>query len=265
MDRSFLSDEQTIKASRDFVCIRTATYEDKKEALYLKLTFVGRAGGDLRNFGYCILSPDGKTKLRRSNRGPNFVYANSKAMAADLRQIARQYSGKKTAKELNPTVPQMKSVRLGINVASCDGLPSVIVVGKNQKEVDRLNKKLSEVIWNEELAGKFIYASTTHLDDLKIVSGAKSKTGILLIEPDAYGMKGRLIKAIDTNVSSDELKKTLANAADTFKRNLKSHGSHVRYGRQNGEIWKTEVPVPNRRRSRNRRPSGEVRGRGDQR
>jgi len=263
MDRSFLSDEQTIKASRNFVCIRTATYEDTNEALFLKSTFLGRAGGELRNFGYCILSPDGKRKLRRSDRGPNFVYANSKAMAADLRQIARQYSGKKTAKELNPTVPQMKSVRLGINVASCDGLPSVIVVGKNQKEVDRLNKKLSEVIWNEELAGKFIYASTTHLNDLKIISGATSKAGILLIEPDAYGMKGRLIKAIDTDVSSDDLKKALSNAADTFKRTPKSHGTHVRYGRQTGEIWKTEVPVPNR--SRNRRPAGELGGRRDQR
>ena len=89
MDRSFLSDEQLIKASRDFVCIRTATYEDKTEAIFLKSTFLGRAGGDLRNFGFCILSPDGKRQLRRSNRGPNFTYANSKEMVADLRQIAK--------------------------------------------------------------------------------------------------------------------------------------------------------------------------------
>lgn len=170
-------------------------------------------------------------------------------MAADLRQIATRYSGKATARESNPTVPQMKSVRLGINVASCDGLPSIVVVGKTQEEVDRLNKKLSDVIWDEELAGKFIFASTTNLNDLKIVSGVKSNTGILVIEPDAYGMKGRLIKAIDAGVSSNDLKSTLSNAADTFNRNLKSHGSHVRYGRRNGETWKTEVPVPERRRS----------------
>ena len=259
MDRSFLSDEKTIKASRDFVCIRTATYEDQKETLFLKSTFLRRAGGELRNFGYCVLSPDGKTKLRRSDRGPNYVYANSKAMAADLRQIASRYLGKPTSKESNPTVPRMKSVRLGINVASCDGLPSIVVVGNTQEEVDRLNKKLSHVIWDEELAGKFIYASTTNLNDLKIVSGVKSSTGILVIEPDVYGMKGRLIKAIDADVSSDDLKSTLSNAADTFKRNLKSHGSHVRYGRRNGEIWKTEVPVPNRRRSTFRGSSGRER------
>ncbi|MEK6235691.1 MAG: hypothetical protein N2C14_13360, partial [Planctomycetales bacterium] len=80
MDRSLLSDEQVVQASRDFVCIRAATYEDKAEAEFLKATFVGRPGGELRNFGYCVLSPDGKRQLRRSNRGPNFVYADSKEM-----------------------------------------------------------------------------------------------------------------------------------------------------------------------------------------
>jgi len=265
MDRSFLSNEQTIKASRDFVCIRTATYEDKQEAVFLKSTFLGRSGDELRNFGFCILSPDGKTQLRRSNRGPNYVYANSNAMAADLRQIARRYSGKATAKDANPSVPQMKSVRLGINVASCDGLPSVVVVGESQEQVDRLNAKLSDVIWDERLAGKFIYASTTRRDDLKIVFGAKPRTGILVIEPDAYGVRGRLIKAIDADVSSDNLKNMLSRAADTFTRNSKSHGSHVRYGRQNGKIWKTEVPVPNRRRSTNRRANSQGRRRSDQR
>lgn len=254
MDRRFLSNEQIIKVSRDFVCIRTATYEDKQEAVFLKSTFLRRAGGELRNFGYCILSPDGKTKLRRSDRGPNFVYANSDAMAADLRQIAAQYSGKPQARESNPTVPRMKSVRLGINVASCDGLPSVVVFGKNQEEVDALNKKLSHVIWGEDLVGKFIFASTTNPDDLKIVSGVKSESGILVIEPDAYGMKGRLINAIDADVSSDELKKSLSHAAATFTRNSKSHGSHVRYGRRFGEIWKTEVPVPDLRSRRLRNP-----------
>jgi len=259
MDRSFLSDENTIKASRDFVCIRTVTYEDKTEANFLKSTFMGRTGGDLRNFGFCILSPDGKRQLRRSNRGPNFAYANSREMAADLRQIANQYSAKTTGKESNPALPQMKSVRLGINVASCDGLPSVVVAGRNQSEVDWLNQKLSAVIWNEELAGRFIYASTTNLNDLNIVTGARGKTGILVIKPDAYGMKGELIGVIDADVSKEKLETSLAFAADKFIRRSKSHGTHVRNGRRTGQIWETEVPVPDRTRSFNRGGNGQTR------
>ena len=247
MDRSFLSDKELIKTSRAFVCIRTATYEDKQEAEFLKWAFLGRSGGELRNFGYCILSPNGKTQLRRSVRGPNFAYANSYAMVADLRVIAKQYLGKKTVKESSQTVPQMKSVRLGINVASCDGLPSVIVIGKNQTEVDQLNKKLSSIIWDEELAGKFIYASTTNPDDLGIVYGTKTKNGILVVKPDPYGLKGQVIKVINRDVSEKDLKDALSQAANAFMRNSKIHGQHVRNGRQSGKIWKTEVPVPNRR------------------
>ncbi|GIT30239.1 MAG: hypothetical protein Ct9H300mP1_22850 [Planctomycetaceae bacterium] len=148
----------------------------------------------------------------------------------------------------------MKSVRLwGINVASCDGLPSVVVFGKNKKDVDQLNSKLSGVIWDETLAGKFIYASTTKFADLKMVSGATMKPGILVIEPGVYGMSGRMIKMIGASVSRQDLKRDLVVAADTFTRRSKSHGLHVRNGRRGGKTWKTEVPVPNRVRSRRRK------------
>lgn len=256
MDRSFLSGDRLIKASRDFVCIRTATYEDKEEAAFLKKTFASRPGATLRNFGFCILSPDGRQKLRRSDRGPNFVYANSAAMAADLRKISAQYRSKTTGNESKPKLPQMKDVRLGINVASCDGLPAVVVVGKNQQEVDQYKAKLSGVIWGEDLAGKFIYSSTSNSNDLRIVSGAAAKTGILIIRPDTFGIKGQLITAIDPNVSDEELKTSLAYAANTFRRNSKTHGTHVRNGRRTDTFWETEVPVPDRNRFRGRGAGG---------
>lgn len=250
MDRSFLSDKELINVSRSFVCIRTATYEDKQEAEFLKWAFVGGSGGELRNFGYCILSPDGKTQLRRSVRGPNFIYANSWAMVAELQEIAERFPAEKRVNDPSRSVPQIKSVRLGINVASCDGLPSVIVIGKNQPEVDQMNKKLSSVIWDEELAGKFIYASTTNPDDLGNVSGTKTKNGILVIKPDPYGLKGQVIKVINRDISEKELKNALSHAANAFTRDSKIHGQHVRNGRQSGKIWKTEVQVPDRVRTR---------------
>ena len=254
-----MSNKQLIKTSRDFVCIRTATYEDKREAGFLKWAFLRSPAADLRNFGFCILSPDGKRQLRRSLRGPNYVYENSAAMAADLELIARQFSRKTTKSESDRAVPRMKSVRLGINVASCDGLPSVVVFGKGKREVDQMNLKLSGVIWDEALAGKFIYASTTKFADLKIVLGATLKTGILVVEPDIYGTKGRLIKLIDASVSEQDLKRDLVDAADTFIRRSKTHGLHVRNGRRDGKTWKTEIPVPKRTRVRKRSAPGRQR------
>ena len=150
MDGSLLSDAGVIEASRSFVCIRTATYEDREEADFQKATFFG-GEGDLRNFGYAILAPDGKRKLKRSRRGPNFVYRDAKDMAADLRRLAEPYRKSANANKKSTALPAMKSVRLGLNVASCDGLPSVIVVGHDQRELDQLHKQLSDVIWDDAM------------------------------------------------------------------------------------------------------------------
>ena len=247
-----MSNKQLIKISREFVCIRTATYEDKREAGFLKWAFLRSPTEELRNFGYCILSPDGKRKLRRSVRGPNYLYPNSGAMVADLQRIARQFSPKTTTSSPRPAVPRMKTVRLGINVASCDGLPSIVVFGTGPREVGRMNAKLGGVIWDTALAGKFIYSSTTKSSDLKIVAGATRRSGILVIEPDAYGLTGRLIKRIDAGVSQEDLKSELIAVANSFTRRSKTHGLHVRNGRRSGQLWKTEVPVPQRVRTRGR-------------
>ena len=69
MDRSFLSQLPVIAASRNFICVRLATYESEDEAAYLRSFAAGRSG-QLENTVFCILSPDGEEKLIRAARGP---------------------------------------------------------------------------------------------------------------------------------------------------------------------------------------------------
>lgn len=249
MDGSLLSDAGVIEASRSFVCIRTATYEDREEADFQKETFFG-GEGDLRNFGYAVLAPDGKRKLKRSRRGPNFVYRDAKDMAADLRRLADPYRKTANANKKSTALPAMKSVRLGLNVASCDGLPFVVVVGKTRRDLDGLQKKLAGAVWKKDLIGKFIFASTTEAKDLASIKGATFSAGIMVIKPDAYGVKGTVITEIGLRAGADKLEKTLLGVAAKFVRTAKSHRDHVRQGRRAGLEWKTEVPVPSRRRSR---------------
>ena len=249
MDRSLLSDVGVIEASRSFVCIRTATYEDREEVDFQKETFFG-GEGDLRNFGYAVLAPDGKRKLKRSRRGPNFVYRDAKDMAADLRRLADPYRKTANANKKSTALPAMKSVRLGLNVASCDGLPFVVVVGKTRRDLDGLQKKLAGAVWKKDLIGKFIFASTTEAKDLASIKGATFSAGIMVIKPDAYGVKGTVITEIGLRAGADKLEKTLLGVAAKFVRTAKSHRDHVRQGRRAGLEWKTEVPVPSRRRSR---------------
>ena len=84
MDRSFLSRPDVIAASREFVCVRLATYEDPLEARFVK-GLVRTGSGELENTAFCLLS-DGKTKLSRAARGTERVYADAAAMAAELRR-----------------------------------------------------------------------------------------------------------------------------------------------------------------------------------
>lgn len=248
MDRGLLSDRAVIAASRNFVCIRTATYEDKREAEFHREKLFG-AGSDLRNFGFCLLSPDAKTSLKRSRRGPNYIYANAAAMAADLQKIAKRYP-KKHLKKPGVVLPKMKNVRLALNVASCDGLPLVIAVGKTPDDIKSLSSTLSKVIWRENLAGKFIYATTSKAIDLEAIDDAKFATGILVIKPDKYGLKGKLLNKIGANASVKKVETTLLDTVKSFQRTAKTHGNHVRMGRRNGDTWETEVPVPKRQRRR---------------
>ena len=72
MDRSFLTDKDVVAASRKFVCIRLATYEDAAENEVLKGIFAMR--GTLQNTVFGILTPDGKTHIVRSGRSPAWAF-----------------------------------------------------------------------------------------------------------------------------------------------------------------------------------------------
>ena len=131
-----------------------------------------------------------------------------------------------------------------------DRLPFVVVVGKTQRELEKLQKKLAGVVWNKDLLGKFIFASTTEAKDLAPIKGATFSAGIMVIKPDAYGVKGTVITKIGSRAGAAKIEKTLLDVAAKFVRTAKSHRDHVRQGRRAGLQWKTEVPVPSRRRSR---------------
>lgn len=248
MDRSFLSDTKVVEAARDFVCIRIGTYEDKDEANFVKTRLMG-GNGVLRNFGFALASPDFETILRRSERGPNFVYKNASDMAGELKRLAADYRVDAEAKKVPSALPQMKGVRLGVNVASCDGLPSLLILGSDAADLKEMKDSLSEVIWDEELAGRFIFCSTKNKENLSMIEG-KLHRGFLVVRPDEYGVKGTVIKILPGNLAGDRLKEELLAVSKDYKRISKTHGQHVRTGRQAGISWDTEVAVPDRRRSK---------------
>ncbi len=243
MDRSFLTKEEVIKASRDFVCIRLATYEDKAEAKFCENLFRGRSG-KLENTVFCFLAPDGKTRLTRANRGP-FDFRDSNDMAKQMEMVAMSYMGKskKQLKNSNPSLPVMKNFRLGLNVASCDLLPCVAIVGKNKTEVRAMSDTMSKIAWDPQVMGRFVFCTSIDKNELRTISGMKTSHGIFVIEPGAYGLRGKVIAQFDADQDSETIKKKMVDLADKFVVTTKNHGRHVHEGARNGVNWLTEVPV----------------------
>src|ERR1044071_3836701 len=99
MDRRFLLQKEVIEASRDFVCIRLATYEDKEEADYLVKVFPGRTGL-LENTVFTMLSPDARRYLTRSGRSPDWAFGDATSMARQMRAFAKDYKPAEAARLL---------------------------------------------------------------------------------------------------------------------------------------------------------------------
>jgi len=247
MDRSFLSNDTLIKASQKFVCIRLATYEDKKETAFLTKIYTGRSG-ELENTVFCLLTPDGKQPLSRAGRSPNFSFHSPSNLADEIVALSAKYPAKPVKANSSPVFPKIKNFRLGLNVASCDNLPCVVIIGKDKQEVEKTQAKLNEVIWSDEIAGRFVFCSTTKIDDLKDIQDAEGKTiqitaGILAIQPGTYGIDGTVLEAIKLDLDAKELGGKLISIAKAFEFKGKNHSQHVRSGNRQGIQWETEVPV----------------------
>ena len=234
--------DKIIEASRDFVCIRLATYEDEDEANFLRTIYVNREG-ELDNTVFVLLSPDTKLDLSRAGRGPQFEFHSPTRLAEEMKTIAAKYEPKQREEGTIVKLPELKDVRLGINVSSCDGLPTVVCVAKDDAQLAELKNKLSPIAFSDSLAGKFVYASTTNVNDLKSVSNYRGESGFLLIKPGDYGVDGELIKALDADVDPNRLSKAMTKYANGNRRVSKNHRSHVQEGVESGKEWETEIPV----------------------
>lgn len=243
MDESFLSQPKVIKASRRFVCIRLATYEDKQEAELLKKLFIGRSG-ELENTTFAMLSPDGTRRLTRTGRSPDFAFGrsgNAKSdMAAAMNRIADEH--KSTATQPSH-IPKMADVRLALNVASCDNQPLLVVFNKDKSALRAMESKLALHAWDANHVGQFIYASTNDPRDLKFIEGVSVKSGVVAIQPGQFGLSGMVLGQVGDSANKQEINKMLTRAASEYRVWRKSSSEHISSGRSKGISWETLLPI----------------------
>ncbi len=242
MDRSYLSDTAVIEASRQFVCARLATYEDADEGAFLKSVFRGRTG-ELENSVFALLAPDGKTKLARAGRSPDFAFENSAEMASTMQTLAEKHVAERASVKQTAPLPVLEDLRLALNVASSDLNPLVVVVAKSAKDGEKAAARLAEHVWGEKLIGRAEYVIVTDAKQLTVLDGAKADAGYLVVAPDEFGLKGKVLASIPAAVKDTELAEKLDAGLKEFTAPSKRPRDLIRKGRSEGVNWETEIPV----------------------
>ncbi len=258
MDRSFLSQPEVVAASRSFVCIRLATYENEEEAKLLKSIFIGRSG-ELENTTFAILDPEGKRPLVAPGRSPDRAFrgatdAPAREMAATMREISAYYRKHGKTHDSDLTLPSNGAPRLALNVAACDNVPLVVLHAASDTERTRLEKRLAPLAWSTELAGRAVYTVLAGANELKLDRAPGVKPGLTVVAPDTYGQSGKVLAEISATASDKELKAALLAALARFTPAEKDSRFHIGEGRQRGVYWKTLLPVTDPGPPRGQRP-----------
>lgn len=228
MDRSFLSDPAVVAASRDFVCVRLLTYENAAEGKLLESLFRTRSGV-LENTVFAVLAPDGQTQLVRSGRSPREGLGPPPDAPGRLRELAKRFS---PTSPVGGALPLHVDLRRGLNAAACDLQPLVVVV-------DVEDKTLPPLAWSPEFIGRFGWAKASRAEAAAALEGTLGTSGIAVAQPDAFGLKGRVLAWGE----GKELGAALAKGLKDFKAEAKDSRRHIDEGVRKGIVWTSEIPV----------------------
>ena len=249
MDRSFLSRQDVIDASRAFVCIRLTTYENEKEHEFCSQLF----GRTAENTTFTILSPDAKKTYSRPSRGPHQSFRNATRLADEMNRIAKDYADSKPV-DGKVGLPLSVDVRIGTNIAASDKRPFVILYADDDDTRKKLVDRVNSLAWSEKLIGQFVYATASKSDELKEVKGVDADSNIVIAQPGQFGINATVIQQAKSDISDEELQNLLVTAMSKFEASpqARDHFSHVRAGRQEGVFWETPLPVTDRMEKRAR-------------
>jgi len=79
-------------------------------------------------------------------------------------------------------------------------------------------------------------------EDLKPLAGANDSSAIMVVEPGAFGVSGKVVAQLDANVTEASIQELLVKAIKDFEPHVKNHRSHIQLGSQLGLEWESAIP-----------------------
>ena len=248
-----------VTASRNFVCVRPQTYEDRAEAELLLSLFQGRSGV-LENTVFCVLDPDGKRTLTRPGRSPQMRWDDADEFAAWLARTFEAYEGKAKALE---ALPLHADLSLGLNVAACDLAPLAVVYAKRERDLKALVERAAGLAWSEPHIGRQHFVALAGEEAharAKEEFGLDLEEGLTLLQPDPYGRSPRALShgSAREKVSKEgdlAWSKALSEGREAHAPEAKSRSRHLRDAWREGITWDSELEVtdPGEKEARRRR------------
>ena len=201
---------------------------------------LGVAPGKLPNTVFCLLSPDGKKQLTRPARGP-YVFRTPENMATQMKRIAASYKSSVDQSYI-PPVPLIDRVDLAMNVAASDNRPLAVFYHANPDDLKSMVEVVRPIIDDVRLTGQFMFAATTKRVDLKPILKAEGESGVYLVEPDEYGVSGKLVGFVPVGEVAKQLSEEMLRSLGQFRPYQKSQQQHISDGYAFGIEWETVVP-----------------------
>lgn len=212
--------------------------------------------GSFANTAFCVLAPDGETRLTSAGRSPGAVFSRrggparsspaeeAKATIAKLQVILKDYPQRKGSAQA--VVQDFHSFRQGLNVASGDQRLLLLTVASQQQR-DKLMPTLQRVLNRPDMIGRYHHDFAEGDQDqnwAEQVEGEKGKVGYLVIRPDSFGLEGTVIAHLPLTATSSELASALsaANTSYAKEEERKVYRDHVREARRNGTYFENAVP-----------------------
>ena len=228
-----------------------ATYENADENEVLKGVFA--PGGVLQNTVFALMSPDGRTSLVRAGRSPAWAFGGQVGrgihqqppevigkMAQTMGAIALAYPGKDKPVGRVP-LPYLADIKLALNVAAADRLPLVAVFG-NAAQRKQMEQQLEPMAWADEFLGRALYVPVIKQDEFKEITGLKTQAGYVVIQPDIFGLKGKVIQEISLLSTAAQLKQALSKAVGRQQPSTLTYEQHRSQGAAAGQRWESKTP-----------------------
>jgi hypothetical protein len=132
---------------------------------------------------------------------------------------------------------------MAVNVASSDNLPLALVYTKDAATLEKLERRLAELAWNDKFIGHFTWGTTADLKECSIIKGIPDEGGLIIVQPDQFGLAGEVLAQAGPDATSEKLAETLSNGLKKYQSREKTFRDHVREGHQKGILWETRLPV----------------------